>query len=299
MGCPRLTYQLKTVYRAGVAGVTREEKVSRENLKRGVDTGNYYYGARYYDPKVSVWLSVDPLSSKSPHLTPYHFVSNNPVMRVDPDGLHDYTVDQDGNIALAKETNDKFDMLYATDDYAQDRKNGLKVDHVDGESVFTITQNKTSEGGRTSSFNIDDDQTAIDVYHFLGNNSKVEWSRTKYDWNDGYGSGNMIATSHLEDREDFASDFINKLNDAGGSAVFFSHSHPGDNMLNFHGPSGEHPLDLTEGGGDLSAARDFSKMFPNLKYSIYDVSLGKEIPYDQYGSGWWTKSLKKPAVKIR
>jgi RHS repeat-associated protein len=26
------------------------------------ETGNYYYGARYYDPKVSVWLSVDPLA---------------------------------------------------------------------------------------------------------------------------------------------------------------------------------------------------------------------------------------------
>ena len=59
MGCQRLTYELKTVYRAGVAGATREEKVSRQNLKTTVDTGNFYYGARYYDPKISVWLSVD------------------------------------------------------------------------------------------------------------------------------------------------------------------------------------------------------------------------------------------------
>ena len=26
------------------------------------ETGNYYYGARYYDPKFSIWISVDPLA---------------------------------------------------------------------------------------------------------------------------------------------------------------------------------------------------------------------------------------------
>ena len=35
------------------------------------ETGNYYYGARYYDPKVSVWLSVDPLAQKCGSLSLY------------------------------------------------------------------------------------------------------------------------------------------------------------------------------------------------------------------------------------
>jgi RHS repeat-associated protein len=52
-----------------------------------VNTGNYYYGARYYDPKVSVWLSVDPLAVLAPNLTPYRFSFNNPVNVVDPNGL--------------------------------------------------------------------------------------------------------------------------------------------------------------------------------------------------------------------
>ena len=30
------------------------------------ETGLYYYGARYYDPKMSVWYSVDPLSNYNP-----------------------------------------------------------------------------------------------------------------------------------------------------------------------------------------------------------------------------------------
>jgi len=62
------------------------------------ETGNYYYGARYYDPKVSVWLSVDPLSHLSPSQTPYHFVNNNPIVFIDPDGRNANPVyDLDGN----------------------------------------------------------------------------------------------------------------------------------------------------------------------------------------------------------
>ena len=50
------------------------------------ETGNYYYGARYYDPKVSVWLSVDPLAHKYPAWSSYNFVMNNPLLFIDPDG---------------------------------------------------------------------------------------------------------------------------------------------------------------------------------------------------------------------
>ena len=50
------------------------------------ETGLYYYGARYYDPGVSQFLSVDPMASKYPESTPYHYVFNNPINIIDPDG---------------------------------------------------------------------------------------------------------------------------------------------------------------------------------------------------------------------
>jgi hypothetical protein len=48
------------------------------------ETGLYYYGARYYDPKTSIFLNVDPLAEKT--MTPYAYTNNNPIMLVDPDG---------------------------------------------------------------------------------------------------------------------------------------------------------------------------------------------------------------------
>ena len=50
------------------------------------ETGLYYYGARYYDARASVWLSVDPLAMKFPNISPYAFSANNPINFVDPDG---------------------------------------------------------------------------------------------------------------------------------------------------------------------------------------------------------------------
>jgi len=50
------------------------------------ETGLYYYGARYYDPKVSTWLSADPLAEKYPSLSPYVYAADNPVIYTDPDG---------------------------------------------------------------------------------------------------------------------------------------------------------------------------------------------------------------------
>ncbi|MEZ5048503.1 MAG: RHS repeat-associated core domain-containing protein [Saprospiraceae bacterium] len=51
-----------------------------------VETGLYYYGARYYDPKLSIWMSVDPLADKYPSLSPYNYTMNNPLRFTDSDG---------------------------------------------------------------------------------------------------------------------------------------------------------------------------------------------------------------------
>lgn len=50
------------------------------------ETGLYYYGARYYEPQISRWLTVDPMAERYGGWSPYNYTLNNPVIYIDPDG---------------------------------------------------------------------------------------------------------------------------------------------------------------------------------------------------------------------
>ena len=50
------------------------------------ETGLYYYGARYYEPRVSLWLSTDSLTEKYANISPYVYCNDNPIRLIDPNG---------------------------------------------------------------------------------------------------------------------------------------------------------------------------------------------------------------------
>ena len=83
------------------------------------ETGLYYYGARYYDAKTSVWQSVDPpilgkfldgqhnggvYSSKN--LMVYGYTYQSPVVLIDIDGNSTH-IDTDGNVVAVFQDGDK------------------------------------------------------------------------------------------------------------------------------------------------------------------------------------------------
>ena len=50
------------------------------------ETGMYYYGARYYEPRLSLWMSVDRFAEKYPATSGYNYAINNPVRYIDING---------------------------------------------------------------------------------------------------------------------------------------------------------------------------------------------------------------------
>ena len=60
------------------------------------ETGMYYYGARYYEPRLGLWMSTDPLGGKKPMNSSYTYGLNNPLKYIDPTGLDDI-FDEKGN----------------------------------------------------------------------------------------------------------------------------------------------------------------------------------------------------------
>ena len=55
--------------------------------ERDAETGYSYFGARYYDAGLGIWLSVDPMTSKYPSLSAYVYCANNPLLYLDPNGM--------------------------------------------------------------------------------------------------------------------------------------------------------------------------------------------------------------------
>lgn len=70
------------------------------------ETGFYYYGARYYNPKFSIWLSTDPLAEMFPGHNPYNYCFNNPIMFSDPTGMSPEGGDTDPPVKGATRVND-------------------------------------------------------------------------------------------------------------------------------------------------------------------------------------------------
>ena len=50
------------------------------------ETGLYYYGARYMNPRTSLWYGVDPLTEEYPSIGVYTYCADNPIRNIDSDG---------------------------------------------------------------------------------------------------------------------------------------------------------------------------------------------------------------------
>ena len=76
------------LYRYGFNGMEKDDEV-----KGG---GNSYTTQfRQYDPRVGRWLSIDPLASKFPDVSPYAAFANSPLIHTDPNGLRPWRLTQD------------------------------------------------------------------------------------------------------------------------------------------------------------------------------------------------------------
>jgi RHS repeat-associated protein len=72
-------------YRFGFGGHLKDDEIK--------GSGNSYdMGARLYDPRIGRTPTIDPLARQYPSTSPYAYVRNNPILRIDPTGKWDIEI---------------------------------------------------------------------------------------------------------------------------------------------------------------------------------------------------------------
>ena len=116
------------------------------------ETGLYYYGARYYNPRESIFLSVDQMFEKT--MTPYQYTYQNPLKYTDPTGMKGEDWVQQGSRIIWDEE---------------------------------VTSKNNTKPGQTYIGKNDED-----VLDYLGANNQQDFQRTKYGSISSEENGNVV-----------------------------------------------------------------------------------------------------------
>ena len=235
--------------------------------------GNSYTAEFWqYDARLGRRWNVDPMAHEREWVSPYNFVQNNPILRIDPNGALDdkYEVDKSGNVNLTEKTNDDFDVLKGTD------KNGneLSIQLNKGilgskETINIVGKRNDKEKMKLIDVNVNvdifngDHNNAKKTFEFLALTTDVEWSLYSKGEN-GTNISGILTTSHDE-----SCDYgYNALKNVDFSNLNqYDHIHPGGSVT----PSGYY---LDEASSDMKFIESLTRITNNkdIKFNIYTIN---------------------------
>ena len=141
--------------------------------EKDYESGFHYYGARYYWSEVLTgWLSVDPMADKYPNISPYNYCHWNPIVMVDPDGMDDWKLGENGELTWDESTKGQSeDRIVA--------KNGQYVVVANGVLAKDDESGGANYGPDASKLTLNfhgNRENSEEVFEFLADHSGVEYT---------------------------------------------------------------------------------------------------------------------------
>lgn len=131
------------------------------------ETGLTYYGTRYNQSKLSLWLSVDPKATSFPSLSPYSVMANNPLTMIDPGGDSTYLVFYGAGYLSVERKGQDYDVgrgfklnaeakkaeIESMEGFDPERDEVILVETKNSEDFFNAT-NKVYDSGKIASLDV-------------------------------------------------------------------------------------------------------------------------------------------------
>ncbi|WP_146131014.1 RHS repeat-associated core domain-containing protein [Marinilabilia salmonicolor] len=189
------------------------------------ETGLYYYGARYYDARISMFYGVDNFAEKYAFQSPFGYASNNPIRNIDINGDSTFVADFGKGkykvVGGSLKGNDKGIYVVGQNEDGTYQRNGEKL----GESLFI-----------DSFYSYDSDGHGPDFYGTIDINS-TEGA----DWLSNFSKDAPTLAGYVVNKESY--DY--KSNGIG--------NRQGDDAINYKYRGGKY-------GSEFASARDIGNM---------------------------------------